>query len=105
MTRYLGRVISRPTKIGLAAMKDANTGRNGNQLPVLARALLRSDRGALTRVARRFRPGVSLSHVSKVAAGKRSSARVVRALIAEARRIAIRRGYERALEIEELARR
>jgi len=95
---------NRPTYVGLAAMKNTNTRRNGNQLPAVARAILQSEHGALARVARKFKPVISRSHVSKVAAGERRSGRVLQALIREARRIAIRRGYELAIRIEEHAR-
>jgi hypothetical protein len=40
-----------------------------------------------------------------VANGEKRSGRIREALIREARRIAIRRGYERAIEIDEHARR
>jgi hypothetical protein len=84
-------------------MSYINTNHHPKKLPAIALAILHSEPGSFARVRRRL--GLSKSFVSMVASGARKSERVREALIAEARRIAIRRGYERALEIEELARR
>jgi hypothetical protein len=80
-----------------------NTDHRQSKLPAVALEILRDEPGSFMRVARRLKK--SRSHISKVAAGHRRSLRVSHALIAEARRIAIRRGYELALEIEEHAQR
>jgi hypothetical protein len=84
-------------------MSNAITSRDGNKIPSIVLGILRADPRSFLRVCERL--GLSKSHISMVAAGRRRSKRVRRALIAEARRIAIRRGYERAIEIEEHARR
>jgi hypothetical protein len=84
-------------------MTHINTNHRPKKLPALALAILRSEPGSFARVRRRL--GLSKSFVSMVASGARESERVRGALIREARRLAIRRGYERALEIEERARR
>lgn len=84
-------------------MKYATTSRDRNKIPAIVLAILRSDPGSFARVQANL--GLSKSHISMVATGRRRSRRVRHGLIREARRIAIRRGYERAIEIEEHARR
>jgi hypothetical protein len=84
-------------------MGNAITSHDGNKIPKLVLAILRDDPGAFKRIRERLL--LSKSHVSMVASGRRRSTRVRLALIREARRIAIRRGYERAIEIDEHARR
>ena len=69
----------------------------------MALEILRDEPGSFARVRRRL--GVSKAYVSMVASGEKHSERIRQALLREARRIAIRRGYERAIEIEEHARR
>lgn len=73
------------------------------KVPAVALVILRDDPGSFARVRRRL--GVSKAYVSMVANGEKRSRRIRLALIREARRIAIRRGYERAIEIDEHARR
>jgi len=84
-------------------MKNATTNHRAKKVPALALEILRDDPGSFARVRRRL--GVSKAYVSMVANGCKRSERVRQALIREARRIAIRRGYERAIEIEEHGRR
>lgn len=86
-------------------MKKTNINHRPKKLPAVALEILRAEPGSFARVRRRLRPGVSKAYVSMVANGQKRSERVRQALLREARRIAIRRGYELALEIEEDARR
>lgn len=84
-------------------MKKTNTNHRPKKVPAVALEILRGEPGSFARVRRRL--GVSKAYVSMVANGGKRSERIRQALIREARRIAIRRGYERAIEIEEHARR
>jgi hypothetical protein len=103
-------------------MGKANTNRQELQVPRKAADFLRFFPGSFARLRKRI--GISKSHLSMVVSGQRVSARVRKAILEEAarlarlhgvvhaldfedeaRRIAIRRGYERAIEIEEHARR
>ena len=62
------------------------TTKNGhNKVPRNAPEMLRLDRGALTRIAKRT--GFSLSYVSRVVAGKRRSERVRAAIVRECHRL------------------
>ena len=83
-------------------MRNTNTNHRAKKLPAVALGILRSEPGSFARVRRRLR--VSKAYVSMVANGDKRSERIRQALLREARRIAIRRGYERAIEIEEHAR-
>lgn len=84
-------------------MPNRSTTGNGNQIPLVALALLHGEPKSFARVCQKL--GLSKSHISMVASGRRRSKRVRKALIREARRIAIRRGYELAIELEEHAER
>jgi hypothetical protein len=84
-------------------MSNASTNRDGNKIPRIALAILRGEPGSFKRVRRRL--GVSKSHVSMVATGKRRSMRVRFALIREAIRLAKIQGYRTAIELEEHTRR
>jgi hypothetical protein len=84
-------------------MKKTNTDHRAKKVPAIVREILRGDPGSFKRVRQRL--GVSKAYVSMVANGEKHSERIRLALIREARRIAIRRGYERAIEVDEYARR
>jgi hypothetical protein len=84
-------------------MKKTNTNHRPKKVPAVALEILRGEPGSFARVRRRL--AVSKAYVSMVANGQKRSDRVRHALLREARRIAIRRGYERAIEIDEYARR
>jgi len=84
-------------------MKKTNTDHRPKKVPAIALEILRNESGSFARVRRRL--GVSKAYVSMVASGEKRSERIRLALIREARRIAIRRGYERAIELDEHARR
>jgi len=84
-------------------MRNTNTNHRPKKLPAVALEILRREAGSFARVRRRL--GISKAYVSMVANGQKASERVRHALLREARRIAIRRGYELAIRIEEHARR
>lgn len=84
-------------------MKHTSTDHRPKKVPAVALEILRGEPGSFARVRRRL--GVSKAYVSMVANGQKRSDRVRHALLREARRLAIRRGYELAMEIEEHARR
>jgi hypothetical protein len=84
-------------------MKKTNTNHRPKKVPAIVRGILRGEPGSFKRVRRRLR--VSKAYVSMVASGEKRSERIRLALIREARRIAIRRGYERAILIDEHGRR
>jgi len=78
-------------------MKTTTNGQ-GRKLPIMARQLLR-EFGVQAGIARRL--SVNRSTVSRVLAGKKTSARVRKALLSEAARLAKLAGMAAALEFEE----
>jgi len=84
-------------------MRNASTNHARNKLPKIALEILHGEPCSFKRVREKL--GVSKSHVSLVASGRRRSERVHRALIREAIHLAKLQGYKVALELEEHARR
>jgi archaellin len=82
---------------------------HGRKIPKMIRRLLRSDPGAVTRIARSVRRadgsrGVDHSLVSRVLSGEKRSARVEYTIIRYARKLAKQRAFDELAKAEALGR-
>lgn len=83
-------------------MRQRSTNHPENKIPNITVALLRLDRGASARLARRL--GKSPSHISKILSGTRRGERVRKAILRESARLARIFGAGSALlELEQAA--